>query len=76
MDNENVSKEDKKKKLIGQILKFGFVGGTSFVIDFVITLMYHQTLDLQLVHYLLRLNHTSLRTGLMYPLLNLTIGHL
>ncbi len=39
MDNENVSKEDKKKKLIAQILKFGFVGGTSFVIDFVITLI-------------------------------------
>lgn len=31
--------DDKKKKLLAQILKFGFVGGTSFVIDFVITLI-------------------------------------
>lgn len=30
---------DKKKKLIEQILKFGVVGGLSFVIDFVITLI-------------------------------------
>ncbi len=30
---------DKRKKLFAQILKFGFVGGTSFVIDFVITLI-------------------------------------
>lgn len=30
---------DKKKKLIQQILKFAVVGGTSFVIDFVITLI-------------------------------------
>ena len=29
---------DKRKKLIGQILRFGVVGGLSFVIDFIITL--------------------------------------
>lgn len=39
MDNEVMTKEEKRKKLIAQILKFGFVGGTSFVIDFVITLI-------------------------------------
>ena len=39
MDKEELSKEDKRKKLLAQILKFGFVGGTSFVIDFVITLI-------------------------------------
>lgn len=32
-------KEDKKKKLIAQILKFGVVGGLSFVIDFLITMI-------------------------------------
>lgn len=31
-------KNEKKKKLMGQIIKFGFVGGTSFVIDYLITL--------------------------------------
>ena len=30
---------DKRKKLLAQILKFGIVGGTSFIIDFVITLI-------------------------------------
>ena len=30
---------DKKKKLFAQIIKFGAVGGSSFVIDFVITLV-------------------------------------
>ena len=39
MDKEELSKEEKRKKLLAQILKFGFVGGTSFVIDFVITLI-------------------------------------
>ncbi len=39
MDNEAVTKEEKKKKLLAQILKFGLVGGSSFVIDFVITLI-------------------------------------
>ena len=39
MDNETVTKEEKKKKLLAQILKFGLVGGSSFVIDFVITLV-------------------------------------
>ncbi len=29
---------DKKRKLLSQILKFGIVGGLSFVIDFVITM--------------------------------------
>jgi len=38
MDKENISKEDKKKKLIAQVLKFGVVGGLSFLIDFVITM--------------------------------------
>lgn len=32
-------KNDKMKKLISQILKFGVVGGLSFLIDFVITLI-------------------------------------
>ena len=39
MNEEAVTKEDKRKKLIAQILKFGVVGGLSFVIDFVITLI-------------------------------------
>lgn len=34
-----MSKFDKNNKLIMQILKFGVVGGLSFVIDFVITLI-------------------------------------
>ena len=28
----------KKKKLLTQIIRFGFVGGTSFIIDYLITL--------------------------------------
>ncbi len=39
MDDDKLTKEDKRKKLIAQILKFGVVGGLSFVIDFVITLI-------------------------------------
>ncbi len=39
MENSEISKEEKRKKLFAQILKFGFVGGTSFIIDFVITLI-------------------------------------
>ncbi len=39
MDNEAVTKQVKRKKLFAQILKFAAVGGTSFVIDFVITLL-------------------------------------
>ncbi|MBO4890032.1 MAG: GtrA family protein [Lachnospiraceae bacterium] len=39
MDKEELSKEDRRKKLLAQILKFGLVGGTSFIIDFVITLI-------------------------------------
>ena len=39
MENNELSKEEKRKKLFAQILKFGFVGGTSFIIDFVITLL-------------------------------------
>ena len=39
MDKEVMTKEEKRKKLIAQILKFGFVGGTSFIIDFIITLI-------------------------------------
>ena len=39
MNDETVTKEEKRKALIAQILKFGFVGGTSFVIDFIITLI-------------------------------------
>ncbi len=31
--------ENKRKKLFAQIIKFAFVGGTSFVIDFVITMI-------------------------------------
>ena len=38
MDN-GISKEEKRKALIAQILKFGVVGGLSFVIDFVITMV-------------------------------------
>lgn len=36
--------EEKRKKLIGQILKFGVVGGLSFVIDFVIYTIVLKTL--------------------------------
>ena len=39
MENDGISKEEKRKKLIAQILKFGVVGGLSFVIDFVITMV-------------------------------------
>ena len=39
MNEEAVTKEDKRKALIAQILKFGVVGGTSFIIDFIITLI-------------------------------------
>lgn len=39
MSEETVTKEEKRKALIAQILKFGVVGGTSFVIDFIITLI-------------------------------------
>ncbi|MBQ6575932.1 MAG: GtrA family protein [Lachnospiraceae bacterium] len=38
MEENVISKQDKRKKLFAQILKFGVVGGLSFVIDFVITL--------------------------------------
>ena len=39
MNGSEMTKEEKRKKLIAQILKFGVVGGLSFVIDFVITLI-------------------------------------
>lgn len=39
MGNEEMTKEDKRKKLIAQVLKFGLVGGLSFLIDFVITMI-------------------------------------
>ncbi|MBO4905141.1 MAG: GtrA family protein [Lachnospiraceae bacterium] len=39
MNEETVTKEEKRKALFAQILKFGVVGGLSFVIDFVITLI-------------------------------------
>ncbi len=39
MDNKELTREEKRKNLIAQILKFGVVGGLSFVIDFVITLI-------------------------------------
>lgn len=35
---ETDSKNRDKKKLLNQIIKFGFVGGTSFIIDYLITL--------------------------------------
>ena len=38
MDNNNTP-SGKKKELLAQVLKFGVVGGLSFVIDFVITLI-------------------------------------
>lgn len=34
-----MNKEEKRKKLIAQILKFGVVGGLSFLIDFLITML-------------------------------------
>lgn len=34
-----MTKEEKRKKLIAQILKFGVVGGLSFLIDFLITMV-------------------------------------
>jgi putative flippase GtrA len=39
MSKDSVAKDEKTKKLVAQILKFGVVGGLSFVIDFVITLI-------------------------------------
>ena len=36
---DNNTKDDRKKKLIAQVLKFGVVGGLSFLIDFVITMI-------------------------------------
>ena len=39
MTDNTIDKNEKGKKLAAQILKFGFVGGTSFIIDFVITLI-------------------------------------
>lgn len=39
MSERELSKEEKRKKLFGQIIKFGVVGGLSFVIDFVITMI-------------------------------------
>ena len=39
MSSETLTKEEKRKNLIAQIIKFGLVGGSSFVIDFVITLI-------------------------------------
>ncbi len=39
MDENQITKEEKRKKLFAQIIKFGLVGGTSFIIDFVITLV-------------------------------------
>ncbi len=38
MEEHEITKEEKRKALIAQILKFGVVGGLSFVIDFIITL--------------------------------------
>ena len=35
---ETENKDDGKKKLFTQIIRFGFVGGTSFIIDYLITL--------------------------------------
>lgn len=35
---ETENKNDGKKKLFTQIIRFGFVGGTSFIIDYLITL--------------------------------------
>lgn len=39
MSTDEMTKEEKRKKLIAQVLKFGVVGGLSFVIDFVITMI-------------------------------------
>ncbi len=39
MREDEMTKEEKKKKLIAQVLKFGVVGGLSFLIDFVITMI-------------------------------------
>ena len=39
MTDNAIEKGEKRKKLAAQIIKFGFVGGTSFIIDFVITLI-------------------------------------
>lgn len=39
MSMELTTKDEKKKKLFAQIIRFGVVGGLSFVIDFVITLI-------------------------------------
>ncbi len=39
MDSTDIEKKEKRKALFAQILKFGVVGGTSFIIDFVITLI-------------------------------------
>ena len=39
MREDEMTKEEKRKKLIAQVLKFGVVGGLSFLIDFVITMI-------------------------------------
>ncbi len=39
MEDNELTKGEKRKKLIAQIMKFGVVGGLSFVIDFVITMI-------------------------------------
>ncbi|MCR5831102.1 MAG: GtrA family protein [Lachnospiraceae bacterium] len=39
MEDNEITKGEKRKKLIAQIMKFGVVGGLSFVIDFVITMI-------------------------------------
>ena len=39
MTDKATDKGEKRKKLAAQIIKFGFVGGTSFIIDFIITLI-------------------------------------
>ena len=36
---KELNKEEKRRKLFAQIMKFGVVGGLSFVIDFVITMI-------------------------------------
>ncbi len=47
MGNETSVKEDRKKKLLAQILKFGVVGGIAFLIDFAVYTISNKLIPLE-----------------------------